>query len=88
MTAPGPPSTFGSATSVSFEQGARRPTIRLQAEPTAGGQRGRALKRAEVTLRRADRILDELPGTAYALTVSVLSELDALAQARHDGQGV
>ncbi|MGD1223250.1 SCO2524 family protein [Streptomyces krungchingensis] len=60
----------------------------LQAEPTAGGQRGRALKRAEVTLRRADRILDELPGTAYALTVSVLSELDALAQARHDGQGV
>ncbi|PBC63774.1 hypothetical protein BKI49_11515 [Streptomyces sp. Tue6028] len=59
----------------------------LQAEPAAGGERGRALKRAEVALRRAGQILDEQPATAYALTLPVLNDLDALAQARHDAQG-
>ncbi|MFD7612171.1 SCO2524 family protein [Streptomyces sp. NPDC059828] len=56
-----------------------------QLEPTsvAEGSRGIALKSIEVKLRRAREIIDEQPGTAYALTIEVLGQLDTLALARH-----
>ncbi|MFF7184129.1 SCO2524 family protein [Streptomyces sp. NPDC008222] len=55
-----------------------------QMEPTlaADGERAKSLRSIEIRLRRARRILDEQPGTACALTLSVLGELDVLAQAR------
>jgi hypothetical protein len=55
-----------------------------QMEPSLAvdGERARALKNIEIRLRRARRILDEQPGTACALTLSVLGELDTLSQAR------
>ncbi|MFJ1599936.1 SCO2524 family protein [Streptomyces sp. NPDC088261] len=56
-----------------------------QLEPTslADGSHGIALKSVEVKLRRARLILDDQPGTAVALTLDVLGELDTLALARH-----
>ncbi|NEC90346.1 SCO2524 family protein [Streptomyces sp. SID12501] len=55
-----------------------------QMEHTAAGdsERGKSLRSIEIRLRRARRIIDEQPGTASALTLSVLGELDTLAQAR------
>ncbi|KAF4409976.1 MULTISPECIES: SCO2524 family protein [Streptomyces] len=55
-----------------------------QLEPTsvADGSRGIALKSVEVKLARARQILDEQPGTACALTIEVLGQLDTLALAR------
>jgi hypothetical protein len=46
------------------------------------GSRGIALKGVEIKLRRARHILDDQPGTAVALTIEVLGELDTLALAR------
>ncbi|MFD5427345.1 SCO2524 family protein [Streptomyces sp. NPDC127084] len=56
-----------------------------QLEPTsvAEGSRGITLKGIEVKLRRAREIIEEQPGTAYALTIEVLNQLDTLALARH-----
>ncbi|MEV6010449.1 SCO2524 family protein [Streptomyces sp. NPDC051976] len=56
-----------------------------QLEPTSHteGSRGIALKGVEIKLRRARLILDNQPGTAVALTMEVLGELDTLALARH-----
>lgn len=56
-----------------------------QLEPTsvAEGSRGVVLKGIEIKLRRARQILDNQPGTAVALTIEVLGELDTLALARH-----
>ncbi|WP_338675651.1 SCO2524 family protein [Streptomyces sp. SCSIO 30461] len=56
-----------------------------QLEPTsvAEGSRGITLKGIEVKLRRAREIIEEQPGTAYALTIEVLGQLDTLALARH-----
>lgn len=55
----------------------------LMEHTTAGdSERGKSLRSIEIRLRRARRILDEQPGTACALTLSVLGELDTLAQAR------
>jgi hypothetical protein len=58
--------------------------------PNADGQRGMHLRGIEVTLRRARDLVDEQPGTAYALTLNVLGQLDALARAREaaTNQGV
>ncbi|MFE7077438.1 SCO2524 family protein [Streptomyces sp. NPDC057620] len=55
-----------------------------QMEHTTAGdsERGKALRSVEIRLRRARRIIDAQPGTACALTLSVLAELDILAQAR------
>lgn len=55
-----------------------------QLEPTSHteGSRGIALKGVEVKLGRARDILDKEPGTAVALTMEVLGELDSLALAR------
>ncbi|MDX6354271.1 MAG: hypothetical protein QOF98_1174, partial [Streptomyces sp.] len=56
-----------------------------QLEPTSHteGSRGIALRGVEIKLRRAREVLDKQPGTAVALTVEVLGELDTLALARH-----
>jgi hypothetical protein len=56
-----------------------------QLEPTSHteGSRGIALRGVEIKLRRAREVLDRQPGTAVALTVEVLGELDTLALARH-----
>jgi hypothetical protein len=53
-------------------------------EPTSGDEssRGLALKTAEVRLRRARQILDDQPGTACALALQVLADLDSLAVGR------
>lgn len=50
--------------------------------PTPDGQRGTQLRRIEVTLRRARVLVDEQPGTAYALTLDLLVRLDELTRAR------
>ncbi|WP_327288336.1 SCO2524 family protein [Streptomyces sp. NBC_01198] len=56
-----------------------------QLEPTSGqdASRGVALRSIEVKLARARGIIDRQPGTAMALTMDVLGELDSLALARH-----
>jgi hypothetical protein len=56
-----------------------------QLEPTSHteGSRGIALRGVEIKLRRAREVLDRQPGTAVALTIEVLGELDTLALARH-----
>ncbi|MGX9889866.1 SCO2524 family protein [Streptomyces sp. NPDC002276] len=50
--------------------------------PNSDGKRGMQLRGIEVKLRRARELIDEQPGTAYALTLEVLGQLDALARAR------
>ncbi len=55
----------------------------MEPAPPHNTQEGMALKGIEVNLRRARQLLDEQPGTAYALALDVLSELDALARARN-----
>lgn len=56
-----------------------------QQEPLvrADGAHGLALKSITVRLRRARQLADEQPGTAAALTLGVLTDLDTLALARH-----
>ena len=58
--------------------------------PNADGKRGMQLREIEVALRRARALVDQQPGTAYALTLNVLGQLDALARAREaaTNQGV
>jgi hypothetical protein len=63
-------------------------TEQMQPSLAAEGQRGRALKSIEIRLRRARDILDEQPGTACALALAVLGELDTLAQARDAAEEV
>jgi hypothetical protein len=55
-----------------------------QLEPTSHqeGSRGITLTGVEVKLRRAREIADRQPGTAAALTLEILGELDTLALAR------
>lgn len=48
----------------------------------ADGTRSTALRSIEVTLRRARQIADLQPGTACALALGVLSDLDVMAVAR------
>ncbi|WUH95232.1 SCO2524 family protein [Streptomyces sp. NBC_00433] len=54
-------------------------------EPTSSQDTSRALalRSVEVRLSRAREIADRQPGTAVALTMEVLRELDSLALARH-----
>ncbi|MFD8653102.1 SCO2524 family protein [Streptomyces mirabilis] len=59
----------------------------LEVPAIPGSGQGRALKSLEIRLRRARRIVDERPGSACALALSVLGELETLAQARDDAQG-
>jgi hypothetical protein len=56
-----------------------------QLEPTShhDGTRGTTLKGIEMRLQHARGLLEEQPGTAVALTMGVLGELDTLALARH-----
>jgi hypothetical protein len=55
----------------------------LEAAPSGDGSRSRAMRSVEARLHRARDLLDEHPGTAFALALPVLHELDTLAQARH-----
>ncbi|MER7480224.1 SCO2524 family protein [Streptomyces sp. NPDC126510] len=50
----------------------------------AGGSRQRSLRNIVNRLDRARRLLDSQPGTAYALALAVLGELDVLAWARNE----
>ncbi|WP_435280531.1 SCO2524 family protein [Streptomyces koelreuteriae] len=50
--------------------------------PPGGGSRERALRDIELKLRRARALVDEQPGTAYALALDALRLLDVLARAR------
>ncbi|MGV9993378.1 SCO2524 family protein [Streptomyces sp. NPDC003374] len=60
-----------------------------QPAPAAKSRQGEELKGIEVDLRRARRLVDEQPGTAYVLALGVLARLDSLARAReHSGTGV
>ncbi|KPI05513.1 hypothetical protein OK074_4432 [Actinobacteria bacterium OK074] len=63
-------------------------TEQMQPSLAVDGQRGRGLKSIEIRLRRARDILDEQPGTACALALAVLGELDTLAQARDAAEEV
>ncbi|MFC8428960.1 SCO2524 family protein [Streptomyces sp. NPDC057253] len=54
----------------------------MEPAPTDSGLYGMELRNIEVKLRRARRLVDEQPGTAYALTLDVLGQLDSLARAR------
>ncbi|MFF5478216.1 SCO2524 family protein [Streptomyces sp. NPDC012935] len=54
----------------------------MEPAPTGDGRHGMQLRNIEVTLRRARSVIDEQPGTAYALTLDVLAQLDSLARAR------
>jgi hypothetical protein len=54
----------------------------LEPFSSSDGSRGIALKSIEVALRRARQVVDEQPGTACALAMQVLGELDAMAMGR------
>ncbi|WP_128428361.1 SCO2524 family protein [Streptomyces cyaneus] len=54
----------------------------MEPAPTDAGRHGMELRNIEVKLRRARSLVDEQPGTAYALTLDVLGQLDSLARAR------
>jgi hypothetical protein len=56
----------------------------LRGPDQAGPSMRRAIQDAEVTLSRARQIVDKTPGTAIALVVQVLVELDRLTAARED----
>ncbi|MFE9097763.1 SCO2524 family protein [Streptomyces sp. NPDC007264] len=61
----------------------------MEPAPAAQGNRGLELRGIEVKLRRARTLVDDQPGTACALALDVLGQLDALARAREAaGQGV
>ncbi|MFJ4363092.1 SCO2524 family protein [Streptomyces chartreusis] len=54
----------------------------MEPAPSDAGRHGMQLRNIEVKLRRARSLVDEQPGTAYALTLDVLGQLDSLARAR------
>ncbi|MFI6008939.1 SCO2524 family protein [Streptomyces sp. NPDC051243] len=54
----------------------------MEPAPKDDGRHGMQLRNIEVKLRRARTLVDEQPGTAYALALEVLGQLDALARAR------
>lgn len=54
----------------------------MEPAPKDDGRHGMQLRNIEVKLRRARSLVDEQPGTAYALTLDVLGQLDSLARAR------
>ncbi|MEU6256382.1 SCO2524 family protein [Streptomyces sp. NPDC047043] len=54
----------------------------MEPTPSDDGRHGLQLRNIEVKLRRARSLVDEQPGTAYALTLDVLGQLDSLARAR------
>ncbi|MEU0406544.1 SCO2524 family protein [Streptomyces griseorubiginosus] len=54
----------------------------MEPAPTDSGRHGMELRNVEVKLRRARSLVDEQPGTAYALSLDVLGQLDSLARAR------
>ncbi|WP_405505438.1 SCO2524 family protein [Streptomyces purpurascens] len=54
----------------------------LEPSPTGDGSHGRELRDIEIKLRRARTLVDEQPGTAYALALNTLERLDVLARAR------
>ncbi|WP_405520773.1 SCO2524 family protein [Streptomyces canus] len=54
----------------------------MEPAPSDDGRHGLQLRNIEVKLRRARSLIDEQPGTAYALTLDVLGQLDALVRAR------
>jgi hypothetical protein len=54
----------------------------MEPAPSDDGRHGLQLRNIEVKLRRARSLVDEQPGTAYALTLDVLGQLDALVRAR------
>ncbi|MFE2421153.1 SCO2524 family protein [Streptomyces hokutonensis] len=62
----------------------------MEPPPPPDGKRGLELKGIEVSLRRARALMDEQPGTAYALALDVLRRLDTLVRAREGAtiQGV
>ncbi|MFJ2016057.1 MULTISPECIES: SCO2524 family protein [Streptomyces] len=61
----------------------------MEPTPASEGNRGMQLRGIEVKLRRARRLVDDQPGTACALTLDVLGQLDALVRAREAAvQGV
>ncbi|GAA3772628.1 SCO2524 family protein [Streptomyces chiangmaiensis] len=61
----------------------------MEPAPASEGNRGMELRSIEVKLRRARKLVDDQPGTACALTLDVLGQLDALARAREAAaQGV
>ncbi|MFH8799649.1 SCO2524 family protein [Streptomyces sp. NPDC017936] len=55
-----------------------------QAAPAPKSPQGEEIKGIEADLRRARLLVDEQPGTAYALALGILSRLDTLARARGD----
>ncbi|MCX5048029.1 MULTISPECIES: SCO2524 family protein [unclassified Streptomyces] len=59
----------------------------LEPAPSDGGLHGMQLRNIEIMLRRARGLVDEQPGTAYALTLDVLGQLDSLARAREAADG-
>jgi hypothetical protein len=54
----------------------------LEPSSSSDGSRGIAVKGIEVSLRRARQVIDEQPGTACALALQVLGQLDAMAMGR------
>lgn len=54
----------------------------MEPAPADAGRHGMQLRNIEVKLRRARSLVEEQPGTAYALTLDVLGQLDSLARAR------
>ncbi|MFJ8104720.1 SCO2524 family protein [Streptomyces sp. NPDC096132] len=50
--------------------------------PAPRSSQGEQIKTAEADLRRARRLVDKQPGTAYKLALGVLGRLDVLARAR------
>ncbi|MFE1878438.1 hypothetical protein ACFW7O_01680, partial [Streptomyces diastatochromogenes] len=54
----------------------------MEPAPVDGSPHGTQLRNIELNLRRARRLLDQRPGTSYALALQVLGQLDALARAR------
>ncbi|MGW1954650.1 SCO2524 family protein [Streptomyces sp. NPDC001920] len=54
----------------------------MEPAPKDDGRHGMQLRNIEVKLRRARGLVDEQPGTAYALALDVLGQLDSLARAR------
>ncbi|MFF4355668.1 SCO2524 family protein [Streptomyces sp. NPDC001604] len=54
----------------------------MEPAPSDDGRHGMQLRNIEVKLRRARSLLDQQPGTAYALALDVLGQLDALTRAR------
>ncbi|MFF4251966.1 SCO2524 family protein [Streptomyces sp. NPDC001663] len=58
----------------------------LQDTQAVVGEQAQVMKRVEDQLRHARAVVDERPGTAAALALSVLVELDALARARFSAE--